>query len=232
MELVERVNMLLNGEKVDRVPFHNFILGFCARNVGYPVAAMYNDPEKSFQAQLWTLEQYGFDGSPDFGYASYGGWEFGGEIRFPASQWEQAPSIVRFPVQSEEDVSKLTLPDVKTAGMLPAAMRFSRLQEKAGAPISIVIGGNFTIAGNICPVDKLCRWMLKKPGLAHRLLQLASDHIVQVVKHWADTFGADRVLPKFWEPLSSNEIISPKLFAEFVFPYLALTSEKLLAMGV
>lgn len=231
MALWDRVDSLLNNRSVDRVPFHNFILGFCARNVGYPVAAMYNDPEKSFQAQMWTLEQYGFDGSPDFGYASYGGYEFGGRIRFPTTEFEQAPSHVTFPVNNEEDLAALQLPDVAKAGSLPAAMAFSELQERNGAPLSFILGGNFTIAGNLCPPATLCRWMLKKPQLAHRLLELASAHILGVAKHWADTFGAERVIPKFWEPLSSNEIISPKMFGDFVSPYIRQTAEKLLAMG-
>ena len=65
----DRVEALLKGEKVDQVPLFHFIIGFCARNVGYSVADMYRDPEKSFMAQLWTFEQYGVDGGPDYGYA-------------------------------------------------------------------------------------------------------------------------------------------------------------------
>ena len=57
----ERVEALLNGQAVDRVPLYPFILGFCARNVGYPLATIYSDPQKSFEAQFWTQEQYGFD---------------------------------------------------------------------------------------------------------------------------------------------------------------------------
>jgi uroporphyrinogen decarboxylase len=229
---LDRVNALLAGQKVDRVPLYHFILGFCAKNVGYPIASIYNDPEKSFEAQLWTFEQYGIDGGPDFGYASYGGWEFGGGIKFPNSEWEQAPSHGSFAVQSEEDSKKLRLPDVKKDGMLPLAMEFSKLQDKFGVPISIVLGGNFTIAGNVCPVEKLCRWMIKKPELARQLLRLATDHILEVIKYWAETFGAERVIPNIWEPLASNQIISPKQFEEFVLPYLKESSEKILDMGV
>jgi uroporphyrinogen decarboxylase len=229
---VERVNSMLLGQPVDRVPLYHFMFGFCARNVGYPIADIYKDPEKSFMAQLWTFEQYGIDGGPDFGYASYGGWEFGADIEFPSSEWEQAPSHGSFAVQSEEDLGKLTLPDVKRAGMLPLALEFSRLQDKFGKPVSIVLGGGFTIAGNICPVEKLCRWMIKRPELAHRLLQLATDHILEVVQYWADTFGAARVIPNIWEPLASNDIISPQQFELFVLPYLKQSSQKILGMGV
>jgi len=230
--LAERSEVLLHGQRPDRVPLYPFALGFCARNVGYPLSSMYNDPEKSFMAQLWTFEQYGFDGIPEFGYASYGGWEFGGEIKFPSGEWEQAPSHGKFAVNSEKDLEKLKLPNVKKDGMLPIAMEFSKLQDKFGMPISIVLGGNFTIAGNICPVEKLCRWMVKSPESVHRILRLATDHIIEVVQYWVDTFGADRVMPKIWEPLAANYIISPKQFEKFVLPYLKETSKKILAMGI
>jgi len=229
---MERLNSLLSGQRPDRVPLYHFLLGFCAKNVGYPISSMYSDPEKSFMAQLWTFEQYGIDGGPDFGYASYGGWEFGGEIKFPNGEWEQAPSHGSFAVQSEEDVEKIRLPDVTKSGMLPLAMEFSKLQDKFGTPISIVLGGNFTIAGNICPVETLCRWMIKKPEVAHRLLRFATDHILEVIQYWVDTFGAERVIPNIWEPLSSNQIISPKHFDIFVLPYLKESSEKILDMGI
>ena len=228
----ERMEALLAGHPIDRVPLFPFLLGFCARNAGYPLSTIYRDPKKSFEAQLWTLEQYGFDWGPIYGYASYGTWEFGGEVKMPTGRYEQAPLHAMFPVQSEDDVKALELPDVKNAGCIPLAMEFSRLQEKYDMPISVVCGGNFTIAGNICAVEKLCRWMLKKPELAHTILQLATDHIVDIVQYWVDTFGPDQVIPQLWEPLAANDIISPKQFEEFVLPYLKESSQKILAMGV
>ncbi len=228
----ERIEALLKGQPIDRVPFYPFVLGFCARNVGYPIASIYSDAKRSFEAQLWTMKQYGFDWGPIYGYASYGTWEFGGEVKMPTGGYEQAPSHKIFPVQSEEDLFRLQLPDVRNAGCIPIAMEFSQLQDEFDIPISVVLGGNFTIAGNICPVERLCRWMLKKPELAHRVLRLATDHIVDVVRYWGDTFGAGRTIPKIWEPLATNHIISPKQFEQFVLPYLRESSERILAMGV
>ena len=227
----DRAVRLLGGQRVDRTPLFPFILGFCARNAGYPVATIYRDARKSFELQSWTHEQYGFDWGPLYGYASYGTWEFGGEIKMPEGR-EQAPSHTRFPVQSEEGVDALTLPDAETAGSLPVSMEFSRLQAAAGKPVSVVCAGNFTMAGNIAPVASLCRWMLKKPALAHRLMRLATDHIVEVVGRWCEAFGADRVIPQMWEPLTANTIISPGQFERFVLPYLVESSDKMLAMGV
>jgi len=232
MTPAERVEALLNGQPIDRVPVFPFALGFCARNVGYPIATAYDNPEKSLQAQLWTREMYGWDCPPFYGYASYGSWEFGGPVEFPSSELQQAPTIPYFPVQSEKDVEDLELPDVTKAGMLPFAMRFSKLQQKLGLPIILVVGGTFTIAGNICGVERLCRWIIKKPELAHRLIQMASDHILEVVQHWVETFGAEHVTVHIWEPLAANQIISPGQFEKFVLPYQQRLHQKILAMGI
>jgi len=232
MTTTDRAIKLLKGEAIDRTPLFPFILGFCAKNAGYPIAAIYRDAQKSFELQTFTHEQYGFDWGPLYGYASYGGWEFGGEISMPESAYEQAPFHTRFPVNVEEDVDKLQPPDPSKAGVLPMAMEFSRLQQANQKPISIICGGNFTIAGNICPVETLCRWMLKKPELVHRIMRLVTDHIVDIVRYWCDTFGAAQVIPQMWEPLAANIVISPKQFERFVLPYLVESSEKIIAMGV
>ena len=232
MNSSERLRALLEGKKVDRVPFLSFSLGFCAKNVGYSVASIYSDPEKSFWAQVRTREQYGYDSEPFYGYASYGGWEFGGEIILPDGEYEQAPSHGRFAVQTEQDVEKLLPPDVRTAGMLPLAMQFSHLQNKHGFSPSVVFGGPFTIAGNICQLDTLCRWLLRKPDVVHRLLRLATDHVLDIIKYWIDTFGKGTVRVQIWEPLATNQIISPKQFEKFILPYQIELHQKILSMGI
>jgi len=229
----ERMDALIKGKPVDRVPLLLFGgQGFCARNLGYPFAAMYSDPEKSFQAQLLTMEQYGFQIEPNLGYASYGAWEFGGEIRLPSSEWEQAPKIVRHPIESEEDAWKLKLPDVKRAGMIPAMMQFCKIAEKNGLPIPVNCGSPFTRAGNICGVENLCRWMMKKPEVVHHILRLATDHIMDVVQYWVDIFGAENVSPREGMPTDSNQVISPKQFKEFALPYQRELHERVFALGI
>ncbi len=229
---IDLVKALLKGEAVDRVPFFPSGFGFCARNVGYSPAVMVSDPEKGFEAQLWTFEQYGFDWGPMYGYATFGDWELGGEMKRPGVDPEGAPIHGPCPVQSEEDVARLSLPDVKEAGGVPLAMEFSRLQAERGTPITINLGGSFTLAGNICPIELLCLWMLRKPGLVHRILRLATDYLGQIVRYWADTFGAGNIFPQIAEELAIPPILSPGLFKEFVFPYAKELNAKILAMGV
>ena len=227
------VKRLLQGQPVERIPFFPHASAFCARNVGYPLAAIYNDPKKSFDAQLWTYEQYGFDWGPIYAFASYGTWEIGEQEEIPVLPGCQGvPPHRMFPVQSEGALDRLQFPDPRSAGHIPKAMEFSKIQLTMGTPISVVLGGIFTIAANICPLEYLCRWMVKKSDLAHRILRLATDHITDIVRLWVDTFGVKNFFPHIHEGLASNRILSPRQFEQFVFPYLKKSSEKILGMGV
>jgi uroporphyrinogen decarboxylase len=233
MGSAERMDAVMAGRKPDRVPFNLFGAGFSARNVGYPTEVAYTDPQKCMEAQLWTGEQFGCEPTTGTGYASYGAYEFGGEIRMPRSQWESAPSIVRPAVESEEELEKLGLPDVKTAGMIPHFMEFSKLQERLGLPISCGISGDpATNAANMVGVNRFCRWMVKRPELAHRALRLATDHIIQAWDYWSETFGAERVSVGVYVTLAANQIMGPRQFERFVMPYQAELHDRIRDTGI
>ncbi|MFC1860913.1 uroporphyrinogen decarboxylase family protein [Chloroflexota bacterium] len=233
MTSAERMEALLKGQPVDRVPLIFFSgMGFCARNLGYSLTAMYDDPEKSFHAQILTMENYSFEIEPILGYASYGAWEFGGDVRLPRSEWEQAPKIVRFPIETYEDAWNLKLPDIATAGLLPKIMEFSRILERNNLPITLTSGSPFTRAGNMCGVENLCRWMIKKPEIVHHILRLATDHIIETVHYWINIFGAENLSLREGMPTDSNQVISPKQFEEFALPYQRELHEKVFALGI
>jgi len=229
----ERLEALLEGRSIDRVPLTNFSMReFSALNVGYTIADAYTDPEKSVYAQACTMEQYGFQIEPNLSYASYGAWEFGGEVKMPSGEWEQAPYIKRYPVKTEGDAENLSLPDVTRAGLLPIMMEFSRVAEKMGLPILFFINAPFSTAGNICGIETLARWLYKRPQLVNHLLQLATDHGVAAAKYWVDTFGVDRVFVRTAAAEESNQIISPRHFEEFVLPYQKQLHERILSLGI
>ena len=232
----DRIYALLKGEPIDRVPLFPLHLGgFSAVNTGLPLGSMYSDPEKGFWAQIRTQEQYGYEHMPLYGYASYGAWELGGDVKFPAGEWDQAPTIIRYPVNSEEDIERLEakgLPDVRSSGSIPLSMVFSKLQERNALPIAFQCGTPFTRAVNACGVEKLMRWILKKPSLAHRVVRLMTDHFMEVARYWVDTFGAERLIPYSGNPTESNQMLSPRHFQEFALPYARELHQNVLAMGV
>jgi uroporphyrinogen decarboxylase len=228
----ERIAALYNRQPVDRVPFVHRGYGFSARNVGYPIADIYENPFKSFEAQTWTAEMYGSDATPWYTFVSYGAWEFGGEIKWPADRFESGPSVAARPVQTEEDLWALELPDPKTAGAVPRMMEFAKMQEERGFQVAVICGSPFTHAANLCGTEQFMTWLALSPETAHRALRLMTDHILQVVQYFVETFGQGQVLARSAAPSESNYLISPKSFEEFALPYLTELHAGALEIGV
>jgi uroporphyrinogen decarboxylase len=121
---------------------------------------------------------------------------------------------------------------VKTAGPIPLCMEFARLEERLGLPIWVTCEGPLEFVRGICGLDTVCRWMIKKPELVHRLMQLTVDYIIEVVRYWVDTFGPQHILAQTAAPSASNQVISPKYFETFVLPYQKELHEEILDMGI
>lgn len=232
MTTKERMTALMKGEPMDRVPFVPFIMGFAARNVGLPVATYYEDPEKSYWASEMTQKQYDYDGTPTFGYGEYGGWEFGGEAKYPRSEYEQGISITRPAVETEEEAWELELPDVKMAGHIPKMMEFAKVEEKHGKRVSCYGMTPFATAFNIAGSHNFLRWLGRKPKLCHHLIRLATEHRIQVLEYWIETFGVERLRVQNQSGMDSNYLISPQTFEEFALPYVKELHERMLAMGI
>jgi uroporphyrinogen decarboxylase len=217
----ERLAALLRRQTTDRVPLFLASLGFSLRNMGHPVARAYDDPETSFLAQVRTNEMYGAIPLARFVGGAFGAREFGGEVRMPEEDIEMAPSLLHPPITSEADVERLEQnpPDVRFAGSVPLYMIFSRLQATHGLPVTFFAGGVLTMGGNMCGVERMCRWMLKAPSLLHRVCRLATDFILTKMRYWVETFGAGQVLGWNTAATESNQIISPRQFQAFALPY-------------
>jgi uroporphyrinogen decarboxylase len=229
----QRFEALLSRKPIDRVPFNLFARSFAAVNVGYPIATIYEDPQKCLEAIFRTHEM--FDGFHYFFFSSgaFGTREFGGEVSRPTSDYAMAVSLLRPAVTSEEDAWKLGLPDIESAGAVPLIMQSAKLQEKKGWPITTFSGGILTRLGYIIEVERMCKWMIKKPELIHRLCRLIADFLIRLGEYWVNTFDSpERIIPLTAAPVESNQIISPNLFKEFCLPYQKEVHERILAMGV
>ena len=235
----ERVEALLRGERPDRVPIWPcFYTGFAATYTGTSITDMYNKPEVALAVEEKTTRDLGWVFVPMFGYASYGAWEFGGEIEWPSGELELAPKVCRLAVETVDDIANLKAPDVRTAGFLPLIRQFCDLavsQEQSDRePFrGIAFGTNmsFSLAGNIVGSENLCIWILEYPDAVHRLLALANEHIIQLAEYWKELYGVDGLVMMGDETLSSNYLISPQMYKDFALPYAKELNRKLLEMG-
>ena len=234
----ERIKALFNYQKPDRVPIGNLGIpiktqGLTQRFPGFNVVSNYNDPRRAFYASLWTAKYYNWElVVHSFAHTILGGWDFGGEIQMPDKEYQDSLSIKSTPVKTEKDIRNLKMPNPKTAGGIPMAMEFSKLQGENNLPVWFFSRSPFCVASNICGSEQFCRWMIKKPDLCRRLLRMATDHIFNVLQYWIDTFSAENIFLEISSPNESNQLISPKQFTEFAFPYHIELQKKLQTMGI
>jgi len=223
----ERWVALLNRQPLDRVPIVGLALGYSGLNVGYTIGDMYTDPQKTFNAQTWTPEQYGWQSLPLLMHSFF---RPARELKMPEGDFAQAPMIKRFMVETEDEVWALKMPDVKDVCVGPLAV--SKMGLEAGEPFVSYLFELFSLAANLPGVETFCKWMVKKPKLAHQLMRLATDFALDMSQYYADTFGAEKVMPFHGEPSAANQIISPAMFEKFVLPYIKEFYEKIARMGI
>lgn len=232
----QRVAALLRREKPDRVPNWPFfdLTGFSAVYHRRPIAAAYLDPRESLDMQRTVCCDFGWICSPFF--ALFGAADFGGEVKLPDSQYAQAPTITRFPVETEEDVRKLKMPDIRNSPSVAREIEFYKIADRErfdNEPFRVYLPSiePFGFVGRLCRLEQLARWMLRKPEAVVEMLQFAGRYLEEITKYWRTTFGTEGVIARSGGVISSNQIISPKLFEQFVFPYLKDSHLKVLDMG-
>jgi uroporphyrinogen-III decarboxylase len=143
-------------KKPDRVPIWPFAYqGFASVYTGTSIADAYNKPQISYTAQKKTCSDFGWVFTPMLGYAAYGGWEMGGEIKWPSGEFAQAPTVARHPVETEEDVFNLRVPDIESAGIIPLLREFYDISSREmlpNEPFNVMVFGansSFTMAANV-----------------------------------------------------------------------------------
>jgi uroporphyrinogen decarboxylase len=157
-------------------------------------------------------------------------------MKMPESEFSQAPTVSRFPIETEEDALNFKIPALEK---MPGVEREKRFHEMArGAspnfePFSICLYAvsPFEVAGRLCRLENLARWMVRRPEIVHHLLRLTTDFLLVLTAYWKETFGTEGVLARGGGVSSSNQIISPRQFKQFILPYHKEAHEKVLEMG-
>ncbi len=235
MTAEERIQALMEGKPIDRVPLNLQAFAFSAVNVGWSIYDWYTDMQKNFDSGRMTAEQYGAMWLPFGGYPSVGPYELGGEMKWPTSEWDQCPNAE--PAAETEDAAwALELPDyevLKEAGYMPYFREFAKISSSAGLPFCVPMYGPWTTAGNIVGIVNLAKWAYKKPDLAHQMVRFATDFLLLVQQIIIDEAGAPQgYFPADSTASASNDLISPKTFEEFAFPYIIDYHSGLMEKGI
>ncbi|MBI2853236.1 MAG: hypothetical protein HYX84_09140, partial [Chloroflexi bacterium] len=237
----ERIEALLRRERPDRVPFWPGGRSFAVIYSGRAIADLFTGKctsEWVYQAEKKACEEFDWVFTPGpvvpGGRSGYNG-TFGGEIKLPTSKFSQAVFVVRHAAETPEEVMALKVPDVRNY-FTPEMVDFYkwvRQQKDGNMPffINVACLSVINMAGGIVGADRLCKWMIKAPEVAHRVLRLAADYELAMAQFCKDTFGVENALPFGANAFASNQLISPKHFEQFCLPYLKEVYQKVVDMG-
>ena len=233
----ERIRALLSHKKPDRVPLWPFfdMTGFAAIYHNHPIQDAYIDPSLSLQMQRKVCQDFGWICSPFF--PVFGVTDFGGERKLPTSEFSQAPSTIRFPIETEEDVQRFRMPDLGQSIGLVRENEFHKLcaqnrQDNQPFKALVLLTPNpYEWAGKLCRPDMLNRWIIRKPDLVFQILELMENLVAALLDHWYTVLGTEGVLIMSGGVICSNQIISPRHFEKFVLPSLKKYHKKVLDRG-
>jgi uroporphyrinogen decarboxylase len=233
----QRIEALFQHRQPDRVPLWPFfdMTGFAAIYQQRPIQDAYTDPQLSLQMQRQVCQEFGWICSPFF--PAFSVTDLGGQRQLPNSEYSQAPSTVRFPIETEEDIAKMRLPNLNQAMGIAREAEFHRLaaqdrpDNQPFRSLLLLSPNPYEWAGRICRPEMLNRWLIKKPDLVYQILQITSALVSQLLNHWYAAFGTEDVLVMDGGVICSNQVISPKHFAQFVLPPLKEAHQKVLDKG-
>jgi uroporphyrinogen decarboxylase len=231
---LECVEELLNRQEAERVIYWEYCTNAVAAiQYGKTITEAYTDPRFSYDTQKQIARDIGWLFQPI--YPSLGS-DFGGEVKWPESVYAQAPVIIKYPIEQEEDIYRLKIPDLESLPSVQSGLEFCRIsagEKLDNEPFNVTFScaGPFTTAGDLCGLDKLARWLIKKPEAVHHLLRVTTDYIIRAANIWMKNFPQANIIFLQSEPLTSNQIISPEHFVQFALPYIKEVHQKVLNMG-
>jgi MtaA/CmuA family methyltransferase len=216
MDPMERVTRAIESDSTDEVPIIPLASLWVARFSGIPVGDLIRSGEKIYEAQIKAYERVGYDALLGYSDPLYVPEALGCEIRILKTGLQAVPISVK----TAEDIDRLPVPDPRKDGRIPAMLKaVRRLAKYANGKIPVIPGfeGPLTTAVRALDADFLMRKIIKDRSFVTKLLEKITDILIRVGTALREE-GADLLfLP---DPVTSSDMISPKLANEIEFPCL------------
>jgi len=213
----ERILKALALEKSDRIPVVPFIITFAAeygkvRFIEYATNPNVLAKSQEAVARRFQIDAVYVDSDPVVEIEA-----MGARVHYP----EDESAVVLEPtLKTPEDMTLLRVPDPEKDGRLPVWINAIQiLKETVGEEYAVFanINGPFAAAAQLLGIVETAKCMRKSSSSLSRLLDLTTQTIVEFMK--AEILaGADAII--LGDPMSSTNVISPKEFEQFSFPYI------------
>ena len=153
----------------------------------------------------------------------------GCEVKF-GTRKDYVPAVIEHLYKKPED---LKMPDnLLELGRIPIvldAIRMVRKEVGDYLPISSLVLGPFTLAGELAGIHDLLVWTVKKPEYIRKFVDFSTDVIIEYGKA---QYRAGSDIVQVGDPSASCTMISPDMFRDFVKPALTKIADNLGGISV
>lgn len=217
MNGLERIAAAANLEQVDRVPVIAQVFGHAGRMAGIPLKRYVTSGTELAAAQLAALKHYDYD-------AVFALMDVGVETEAAGSLLtyydDQYPDVSSYALSSPEGLSRLSVPDPRSAGRMPELLQAAALlRREVGQRVAVVgcVLGPMTLTTQLLGIEKALYLAVDDLEGFERVMDFATEVAIR--------FGAAQVeagahLPLVFEPSGSPAVVPPQFFREILAPRL------------
>jgi uroporphyrinogen decarboxylase len=212
----ERINRLLEGKSVDRVPFCPAVYEHKAALIGVTPSTMCRDAGLFERAIIREVEVYDPDmlvvGCDVYNVEAEAA---GCEVLYPDSTG--VPAVRTRVLRPGDDVSSLAVPDPVTDGRMPLHLEVGRRVQARFGRDRIVRGAltaPFSMAAELAGPEDLLMAMLDRPIWVGELLRLAAD----VCKTYGQAFAGEGLGVILFDSHASPPMTYPEIYRRVILP--------------
>ena len=148
----------------------------------------------------------------------------GCDIKWGTSS-ESVPSVTKHPYKSPKDLKMPT--KLLEAGRIPIvldAIRYIRKEVGDLLPISSLVIGPFTLAGELVGTGTFMKWILKNPDYVTKFIEFTTEVAIEFGKA---QYRAGSDIVEVADPMASLSLISPTMFRNFAKEPLSRVADNL-----
>lgn len=227
MNCKERFYARLRGEKVDRIPNLNIVMGFAAKLSGYTYKEYCTDYRKLVEADLKVTQMFGMDILSVVSDPMREVELFGGETVLPEDDvpYEKTPFIAEY-----ADLSKLKVNPIESAPRALDRVKAVELFKKEAGdeyPICGWVEGPVAEASDLRGINKLMEDLLLEPEFVCDMMEICVQNGLEFAKAQVEA-GADVI----GVGDAAASLIGPKIYKDIAFEYQKRLLKGIKDMGV
>ena len=216
----ERVEAYLKGEEVDRLPCQLMFEETAAVYAGISTKEYYFDSDKMLEAEKFTVRELGAE-SAGINVTLRGmGEALGSKMGYSDTR---ASYLIEPILKDYKMLENMKVVNPYKDGRLPIILKaLGKIKKELGNEVNVGSGisGPISAACMVRGVNNIMKDFIKNKENIHKLLDFMTECNLAFVKAVYETHG---LVCGIGDPLSSENLISPKQFEQVVEPYLRKT---------